>query len=596
MEFMADFVELKEKYLPTDGDWYKVSGILTEEDIRNINLLPRKTILVIDNTKGLSSDVIRKITSDNISFSVVGGLNYFNKEKYKTKDYISRTMMSPDGLAQVIEYYEKIESQISSEWTETQKCMFLYDALVSDFTYEANYDTQITKGVAERGLNGVLYKKLVCAGFAMVFKEGLDRMNINNVYQNRKGLHSWNIVELEGNLRGLEVTWDCYNKGADNVCQFRYFGQDPNFYENKDHALSSEVEDLNWDFEEEVKTTTIYEEETQYDLTPFSVEELRANYRVIAEAIKARQIDQRPLFKNEEEERTLLPIDRIRSVYQKQCELEQPFILLYQFLESSNLLEDESYDFLKIRQAFIGDILGTLPSGFVSRNTSIFDGSNIGMESLSNCEFSTNGDYMAPFGTKRSVAHIENIIDENTRNSVFQQLKQRLHEYSIEYLMKLFDTSENMLSKYQQLQSLEVEKDLNLQALIVGKNTLLSSGMSKENIEQKVDKIETYFNSTRQLSAITDEEQAKRNLDFLYGIFGDVNEVRQMCEQYDGYVFTEKEWQKKRTDAQYIMQVFDKNVFRKMNITFEQVQMVLNDLFDNTYAQNLHDDFGGKIR
>lgn len=183
---MATFVELKENYLPSDGDWYKVSGTLTEEDIKKINSLLRKTVLVIENTKGLSSDIISKITSNNISFSVVGGIDYFNKEKYKNKDYILRTMMSPTGLAEVIKYYEGIENQMSLEWTDTQKCMFLYDSLVRDFTYEENYKTQISKGIAERSLNGILYKKLVCSGFAMVFKEGLDRIGINNIYQNKK--------------------------------------------------------------------------------------------------------------------------------------------------------------------------------------------------------------------------------------------------------------------------------------------------------------------------------------------------------------------------------------------------------------------------
>lgn len=593
---MASFVELREDFLPNDGDWYKVNGPITEEDIIKINSLPRKTILVIENTKGISSNIISKITSNNISFSVVGGLDYFNKEKYKNKEYVLRTMMSPTGLTAAIKYFEGIEALLSPEWSDTQKCMFLYDALTRDFTYEKDYETKISRGIAERSLNGILYKKLVCSGFALVLKEVLDRNSINNVYQNRKGHHSWNIVELDGKLRGLELTWDCSNKSADNKCRFKYFGQDKNFYENKSHALSREIVDIDWDFDRESTKTTIYEEETQFDLTPFSIEELRENYRIIAPTINARKAQNNPLFNSSEEEMKMLPIDSNRIAYQKQCEVERYFILLYQFLKNSNQLDIE-YNFLNLRRAFTSDILSTLTSGFILSNTSSFNGNDIGIAALANCEFSTDGDFITPFGIKNSISNIEYIMDENAMDMVFTQLKQRLHEYSFGYLLDLLNNSENMLSKYDQLQSLTIQKDFNLsmvvsdlytklQALIISKDILISFGISQEIINQKISQIETYFESFKQ-SSITEEEQKERDIDFLYSFFGDTKEVKHLCEQHDGHLFTDEEWQQKCRNVEYIMQVFD-----KLDIKQEYIQLVLDDIFGDTYyssANNVMD-------
>ena len=171
-----------EKYsFLTSGDWYKVDGVLTIDDINNINQLNKETYLIFENTKNLDVDVLKQINNHNIKFSLIGGNDYINKNKFMKDDYVKRTIVEKDHLIDIIEYFEKIESQIDKSWNETQKCMFLYDCIVKDFKYEDNYDSIFKNRIEpERGLNGILYKKLVCAGFSQVFKEGLDRFGIEN--------------------------------------------------------------------------------------------------------------------------------------------------------------------------------------------------------------------------------------------------------------------------------------------------------------------------------------------------------------------------------------------------------------------------------
>ena len=523
-------------------------------------------------------------------FSVVGGLDYFNKEKYKNNYYISRTMMSPSGLAEVISYFESIENLINPEWNDIQKCMFLYDSLARDFHYEENYDTQIERGVAERSLNGILYKKLVCAGFAQVFKEGLDRLGINNIYQNRKRHHSWNIVELGGKLRGLELTWDCYGKGQDNICRFTYFGSDPDFYKHSGHNLVTEI-DWGLDYEERNREDNlIREEETQFELTPFTIDELRVNYQVIAPIIRQRSADTKNLFNSPEEERKMLPIDSLRYEYQKRAEQEQKYILLLKFLQSRNLLEDNSkYNFLNIRNAYIMDIIGSFPSSLIMRHASCFNGNDIGMEELGKNEFHTNGNYNTPFGFSNPV--FQEISDENELNKVFEQLKIRLSEYSRDYLINLLNESASLLSKYQQLQNLSFEKDFNvsmievdlytkLQSLIKGKKLLQSYGISSNLIENHIGKIEEYFESMSKKNRVTREEIKENTFDFLSAVFSDKDEVRRLCEQYEGKAFSNEEWETKFKNANYMLNVFDK--LKEYDIKQEDLQEILNSISSNT--------------
>lgn len=595
---MVTFTKLEENFLPDDGDWLRVTGTIGEEDIEKINSLPRKTVLVIDNTKGLSSELMSKITSDNITFSVLGGLDFFNKEKYKKANYIERTLVSPTGLREIIRYFEEIESFINPEWTDTQKCMFLYDAIVKDFIYKEDYKTKIGKGVAERGLNGVLYKMLVCAGFAQVFKEGLDRLGIENVYQNRKGHHSWNIVNLEGKWRGLEITWDCYNKGEDNICQFRYFGQDEKFYQNTHHALSRVVEETDWDFDT-VKKTTIYEEETEYDLTPFTVEELKSHFAVIAPTVVKRKVNSTPLFRDEVEEIHMLPIDRLRLYYDKKCTHERNYCMLYEFLKASGQLKDDQYEFLTVRTPFRSDVLGS------AHYHSYFDGGDVGIESLRGSKFYTHGDYEAHFGTKLTVAGTlfkDEVKDEEAKLDAFKEMRRILEDYSVSFLTETFNSLETILSRYEQIRNLQVEKDLNLalkeadlysqlRSLIKGKSILIASGIPERLVEEKIGRIEAYFESIRQENAMTEEEQKEHDIDFLIGVLGDKDDVRHFCEKHDGKVFTDEEWLQKCTDVDYMLQVFDK--IPELGIKRENIQEALNTIFLNDPSITADDNYGG---
>ena len=92
---MAEFVLV-------DKNKYKIIGTLTKEDIDKLNSFKNRTTIILDNTVGFSSDLVSKIESDRVVFSIKGGLDYDTKEKYKEQKYVDRTFVSPSGLKKLL--------------------------------------------------------------------------------------------------------------------------------------------------------------------------------------------------------------------------------------------------------------------------------------------------------------------------------------------------------------------------------------------------------------------------------------------------------------------------------------------------------------
>ena len=182
-----------------------------------------------------------------VRISILGGLNP-NKEKFNNEHYQLRTYYTPSELASIITAFERIEKRINPMWNDLEKCMFVYKMLCEHSFYdECNYNGRD----AARNLLGLITGKSVCSGYAIIFKEAMDRLGIKCYYQNREGHHSWNAVEIDGKMRAIELTWDTYDKES-NKCGFRYFcRQDKNaFYSDPHHNIQGEKEEKPFDFEQ----------------------------------------------------------------------------------------------------------------------------------------------------------------------------------------------------------------------------------------------------------------------------------------------------------------------------------------------------------
>lgn len=320
-----------------DDATYRVKGEITLEDVNKINSFKIRTNLVLQNTKGQSSAIISQINTDNVYFSILGGLNYYEKDKFNTTDYIERTQSSARGLVEILQYFEIIEAEMNTKWTDTQKCMYAYNALAIDMDYVKKLDQEIlSKGVTERSLNGILYNQLTASGMAKTFKEMMDRIGINCYYQNQRKVHSFNIVELECKLRGVDVACDC-TKSATEKCSFKNFGRDPQFYEKYGHQIAEDSQ------------------ETEFNLTTFTDQEIQENYRIIEGAINKRRKIVFP-FRNfdTDRKRKFLPV----NTFKKELQDERSALIKLKLLNQFGTMSQEIEEFVRAtrpRYGFIND-------------------------------------------------------------------------------------------------------------------------------------------------------------------------------------------------------------------------------------------------
>ena len=213
-------------------------------DVDKINSYVRSNgsvTLKFPNTKSLSSELLRRLDS-NIDIIITGPYDDYRFKKnegkyYKSgvninQDFLESSTFSRNELIKIMEKIERIESYIPSNWDDLTKAIYIYDKLKKDIMYDPKYESKTSKDI--RSLRGIVSSKTVCAGYAVILKEFLDRQNIRCHYisglvpeeNNNYGGHAWNVVEIDGKLYPFDLTWENteYRKG--NNTSFDYFGQD----------------------------------------------------------------------------------------------------------------------------------------------------------------------------------------------------------------------------------------------------------------------------------------------------------------------------------------------------------------------------------
>ena len=208
--------------------------------INNIVNGNNDNILVeIPNTKGISSELIKKL-NNRVFIRVAGGftdevVNNMRNVTYSDGNngydiYYNSVIYTKNELVSIVEELEKIEGKLDSKWTDFEKFASIYTYLKSDIFYDPEYEKKDSMHIGSkdmRTLRGLISKNTVCAGYAIILKELLDRQGISCDYADGNG-HAWNIVNLDGKNYGIDLTWDNtqYRKFG-NMNSSKYFGQNP---------------------------------------------------------------------------------------------------------------------------------------------------------------------------------------------------------------------------------------------------------------------------------------------------------------------------------------------------------------------------------
>lgn len=594
---MADFVRI-------DKNKYKIVGTLTEGDINRINTFKNRTTLILDNTIGLSSELISKIRSNRVVFSIKGGLDYDTKEKYKQRKYIDRTFISSSGLKKIIRYFEYNESLIDPNWNEFEKAMFLYDALVVDMEYAYGYENIQSVGTTERSLNGILYGKLVCAGFAQVYKEMLDRIGIKNYYQNQKDVHAFNVIEVDGKKYGVDVTWDNNDKKNNNGrCGFGRFGHDPEFYNRHGHQLYDEI--LNFDSNDEWVTERVYDnDEEVFDLSLLSMDQLNEYYNHIVSRINSRKPfkynlqDQSLEIKNK-----YLPVDTDYLRLKQEADQEYPIILIIEFLKKRNALQinPQMLDAFSSRKGYLLDI-GNMDGKYNY-------GLDLSLIGIDNYSIDVGGELAFNNGSERRYSFIRGIGIENSNmsqeelNTIFDNLNQFLNKYLNNYISDIVRSIDTLLSNYEyEPDEWDLDRAIEsgniyskLAVIVNSRDYLIHAGMNEQEVDNVIQKITSKHNEVHKQYE-SDISQKEHDLDFLSAVFEDLNMVWQTIEDDLNRSITDEEFISLYSNVDYMIQLFEKYItiaedkkfdFSEYDITKEELQQLLNKIIQDYQEERL---------
>lgn len=583
---MAEFVSV-------DKNKYKIVGTLTEEDIHRLNSFKNRTTIILENTVGLSSELVSKIESDRVVFSIKGGLDYDTKAKYKAQKYVDRTLVSPSGLKNIIKYFEYNESLIDSNWNEFEKAMFLYNALVVDMEYAENYEKIQSAGTTERSLNGILYGKLVCAGFAQVYKEMLDRVGIKNYYQNQKDVHAFNVIEIDGKKYGVDVTWDNNDKKRKNgKCSFVNFANNPDFYNRAGHILYTEEDDF--DLDGNWVTKKVYDKDEEvFDLSILSKDQLKEFYNHISS-----KIDSRKSFKYNLQDQSLdiknkyLPVDTVNLKLKQEAAQELPIIFIINFLKERDALQIDS-QLIKTfagRKGYILDIADSDAVRFGSVNLSLIGFNNYEINDYGTVRFN-DGNEMR-YSALKGINADESNMSQVELNTLYNNLNMYLNQYFNKYISHIVENLDNLLAQYEykpdewdSARAIENGNIYSKLAMVVNsRDYLIQLGMSEQEIDSIIQRITSKYNEIHKPYEST-TSQKDHDLDFLSAVFDDINMVRQTIEYDLQKQITEDEFISLYGNVDYMIQLFEKYItiagdkkfkFDEYDISKEDLQQLLN--------------------
>ena len=550
---------------------YHIEGILNSENIAEINNFKNKTTLILNDTRGLSSEVLRQIDSDRVFFSVKGGLDYENIDKYNQDRYKERTMMSPKGLEKVVRYFERVEDEMDPSWSDTQKCMYAYNCLAVDMNYGENSDNILSKGTAARGLNGILYGELVCAGFAFTFQEMMNRSNIECHYQNQKDTHAYNVVKLDDKYYGIDVTWDNYNK-IDNKCGFRNFGQDEHFYEIEGHK--NYREELEWDDDKELITKRVYDDaEKRFNLSTFSIEELRSNYSIIANKISNRKNGSYHNFAEQpvEVREKYLPVTNIREkkLRDEANRDSADFLKVLRELQKDNALNLDT-KILDILQPRINYLLDTKAGDYTSDNKS-----NFGELEL------------RKLGAIQAAKRRGENYSQEEEQAVTSELNQQL-EYAVgDYLSKIYKDISESIHNYEQpvgdMDNIRRMEETNhrtkMNLVLDSRDYLIHFGHDQSQVNHICNQIESKLDSIDRDFNISVRDKKKNSLDFLGSLFMNKTQIKNDIEEIEGIKLTDEDFNTKVHDANYLLnRIYTRLDLDEYGLTKDDFQELLNSI------------------
>jgi len=143
-----------------------------------------------------------------------------------------------DELTQAQAQYN---SALNSLVSEARNCpnqleqeKFLHDSICAMSTYDSN------NAMNQSAYSALISGSSVCAGYARAFQAACQRLGINCYYVTGTSMgrnHAWNIVNIDGEIYNVDLTWDDSISESAGFISYDYFNKDDTTF-SLDHSLS----------------------------------------------------------------------------------------------------------------------------------------------------------------------------------------------------------------------------------------------------------------------------------------------------------------------------------------------------------------------
>lgn len=222
-------------------------AIKCASDFRN-----KKILIEVPNTKGMNSKDIKRLP-DNVAIRIAGGYDKERVERRKdwkfkngeTGEYYTNAVIySKNETIKILEQLESLESGMNAKWSDIQKVIYIYDKLRNNIMYDPKYERKYSSEI--RSLRGLMSRETVCAGYAMIFKECMDRLGITcdyvegYIHANKEGGHAWNIIKLNGKFYPIDLTWDNENFRRGHHNSFEWLTKSPEEFAENHRPVNGE--------------------------------------------------------------------------------------------------------------------------------------------------------------------------------------------------------------------------------------------------------------------------------------------------------------------------------------------------------------------
>ena len=167
---------------------------LINEINKSKTLNPQEKILIeVPDTKGISSYFLNMLNQD-VHIRIAGAydrerVDRLRNVRYKNGEtgeyYYSAVIYTKDEAVKIVEEMEEIEKGLEGkDANQIEKLVYIYIRLKSGIMYDSKYENKTSKDL--RSLRGLITKRTVCAGYAVILKELLDRQGIKCYYVSGK--------------------------------------------------------------------------------------------------------------------------------------------------------------------------------------------------------------------------------------------------------------------------------------------------------------------------------------------------------------------------------------------------------------------------